>query len=76
MTKAVFISVGLAALIMVPAVTSAQDNSSNIAIQSAKAEAVMRQAKVIELRLKLTEAKAVAQRGDTVTAARLYQESC
>ncbi len=73
MTKAAIIFFGLAALIALPATKSvAQDNTTAIAVN----EAVMRQANTILLRQKLTEAQSVEQRGDTVGAAKLYQECC
>jgi tetratricopeptide (TPR) repeat protein len=71
MTKAAFISFGLAALVLFPATVPAQDNAATVASN----EAVLRQAETIVLRQKLTDAKAVAQRGDLVNAAKLYQES-
>ena len=71
MTKAAFISLGLAALVVFPATVPAQDNPANFAVN----EAVMRQANTIVLRQKLSDARAVAQRGDIVNAAKLYQES-
>src|ERR1035441_194097 len=72
MTKAAFIFLGLAALAMFSAPMSAQDNNP---AATAVNEAVMRQAETIVLRQKLSDAKAVAQRGDIVNAAKLYQES-
>src|ERR1019366_5644314 len=71
MTKAAFISLGLAALVVFPATMPAQDTSANLAVN----EAVMRQANTIVLSQKLSDAKAVAQRGDIVNAAKLYQEA-
>src|ERR1039458_5334898 len=71
MTKAAFISLGLAALVVFPATMPAQDTSANLAVN----EAVLRQANTIVLRQKLSDARAVAQRGDIVNAAKLYQES-
>ena len=71
MTKAAFISIGLAALVLFPATVPAQDNPAAAAVN----EAVLRQANTIVLRQKLSDAKAVAQRGDIVNAAKLYQES-
>src|ERR1039458_8609657 len=71
MTKAAFISLGLAALVVFPAAVPAQDTPANLAVN----EAVLRQANTIVLRQKLSDAKAVAQRGDIVNAAKLYQES-
>ena len=73
MTKAALIILGLAALALIPATVPAQDNA---AISAADTEAVMRQANVIVLRQKLSDAKAMSQRGDIVNAAKLYQESC
>jgi tetratricopeptide (TPR) repeat protein len=71
MTKAAFISLGLAALVLFPATVPAQDNPAAAAVN----EAVLRQANTIVLRQKLSDARAVAQRGDIVNAAKLYQES-
>jgi tetratricopeptide (TPR) repeat protein len=71
MTKAALIFLGLAALVVFPATVPAQDNPANLAVN----EAVLRQANTIVLRQKLSDAKAVAQRGDIVNAAKLYQES-
>ena len=71
MTKAALISLGLAALVLFPAPTPAQDNPVNLAVN----EAVLRQANTIVLRQKLSDAKAVMQRGDIVNAAKLYQEA-
>ncbi len=71
MTKAAFISIGLAALVVFPATVPAQDTPATLAVN----EAVLRQANTIVLRQKLSDAKAVAQRGDIVNAAKLYQES-
>ena len=45
------------------------------AADAAVNEAILRQANTIVLRQKLSDAKAVAQRGDIVNAAKLYQES-
>ena len=72
MTKTTILTLGLVALLSVPSVLSAQDNSTSVAVN----EAVMRQAKTIELRQKLADAKVVAQRGNLAGAAKLYQESC
>ncbi len=71
MTKAALISLGLAALVLFPAPTPAQDNPANLAVN----EAVLRQANTIVLRQKLSDAKAVMQRGDIVNAAKNYQEA-
>ena len=71
MTKAALISLGLAALVLLPATVPAQDNPAAVAVN----EAVLRQSRVIVLRQKLSDARTVAQRGDLVNAAKLYQES-
>ena len=71
MTKAAFFSLGLAALAVFPAPVPAQENPAAIAVN----EAVLRQANTIVLRQKLTDAQAVAKRGDIVNAAKLYQEA-
>ena len=73
MTKAALFSLGLAALLVLPSVVTAQDNSS---IAMADSEAVLRQAKTIDLRQKLAEAQEAAQHGNIVAAAKIYQESC
>ena len=73
MTKAALILLGLAALALVAGTAPAQDTT---AINAANTEAVLRQAKTIELRQKLSDAKGVAQRGDIPGAAKLYQEAC
>lgn len=72
MTKAALIFFGLAALLALPATVPAQDNSTAIAVN----EAVLRQANTIVLRQKLADARRVELAGDTVAAAKLYQESC
>ena len=72
MTKAAILIFGLAALIALPPAASAQDNSTAIAVN----EAVLRQANTIVLRQKLVAAQRANQSGDTVAAAKLYQESC
>ncbi len=72
MTKAALFTIGLAALLSFPVVVPAQDNSTAIAVD----EAVLRQAKTIVLRQKLSEARATAQRDEVAAAAKLYQESC
>ncbi len=74
MTKAALIFLGLAALVCFSTTAPAQDNAA--AIHAADTEAVMRQANAVVLRQKLSDAKADAQRGDTVVAAKLYQEAC
>jgi tetratricopeptide (TPR) repeat protein len=73
MTKAALILFGFAALMLASGTVRAQDTA---AISAADTEAVMRQAKTIDLRQKLSDAKAVAQRGDVASAATLYQEAC
>jgi tetratricopeptide (TPR) repeat protein len=72
MTKAALLFLGLAALITIPTAVIAQDNSTAIAVN----EAVLRQANTIVLRQKLTAARRADQAGETVAAAKLYQESC
>ena len=72
MTKAAILLIGLAALLALPAAAPAQDNSTAIAVN----EAVLRQANTIVLRQKLAEARRASLAGDTVTAAKLYQEAC
>ena len=72
MTKAAIFTLGLAALLVFPAVVPAQDNPAALAVN----EAVLRQANTIVLRQKLSDARATAQRGEIVNAAKLYQESC
>lgn len=74
MTKAASFLLGFAALVFLPGAVLAQDN--NAAISTADTEAVLRQANVILLRQKLTEARTVQQRGEIANAAKLYQESC
>src|SRR5690348_3807540 len=74
MTKAASFLLGFAALVFLPGAVLAQDN--NAAISTADTEAVLRQANVILLRQKLTEARTVQQRGEIADAAKLYQESC
>ena len=71
MIKSAHLSLGLAALLLFPAVVPAQDNPAALAV----GEAVKRQHDTIVLRQKLAEAKAVAQRNDTIGAAKLYQEA-
>ncbi len=72
MTKAAILLIGLAALLALPAAAPAQDNSTAIAVN----EAVLRQANTIVLRQKLVAARRASQAGETVAAAKLYQESC
>jgi len=71
MTKAALFSIGLAALLGLPAIVSAQDSAVNLAVN----QAVLNQANTIVLRNKLADARVVAQRGDIAGAAKLYQES-
>ena len=71
MIKPIRLCIGFAALLAVSATVSAQDNSAAIAVT----EAVKRQADTIVLRQKLGEARMTAQRGDTIGAAKLYQEA-
>jgi len=71
MIKSAHLYLGLAVLLALPATVPAQDNSASVAVN----EAVLRQAKAIELRAKLAEAAATAQRRDIIGAAKLYQES-
>jgi tetratricopeptide (TPR) repeat protein len=72
MTKAALFLFGLAALLVLPSVVIAQDNSATLAVN----EAVLRQANTIVLRQKLVDAQAAAQHGNIVVAAKIYQESC
>ena len=72
MTKAALLLLGLAVLFALPATATAQDNSTAIAVN----EAVLRQANTIVLRQKLAEAHRASLAGETVNAAKLYQEAC
>jgi tetratricopeptide (TPR) repeat protein len=72
MTKAAILFLGLAALLALPAIAPAQDSPTATAVN----EAVLRQANTIVLRQKLADARHAAQSGETVAAAKLYQESC
>ena len=72
MTKAALLFLGLAALMALPAIASAEDNSTAIAVN----EAVLRQANTIVLRQKLDDARRIAQAGEIATAAKKYQEAC
>jgi tetratricopeptide (TPR) repeat protein len=72
MTKAAILFLGLAAVIALPAVAPAQDSPAATAVN----EAVLRQANKIVLQQKLLDARHASQSGETVTAAKLYQESC
>jgi tetratricopeptide (TPR) repeat protein len=73
MIKATHLSLGLAALLVLPAAALAQDNDS--AIGMAVHQSVLNQANTIVLRQKLADAQAATQRGDIVGAAKLYQDS-
>jgi len=73
MTKAAYIFIGCAALVIFPGSVPAQDNG---AIATADTEAVVRQANTVVLRQKLLDARALLQRGDIVVAAKVYQEAC
>src|ERR1700679_992708 len=75
MIKATNLSLGLAALLVLPAIASAQDNSNpNSAIGMAVQQSVINQANTIVLRQKLAQAQATAQQGDILGAAKLYQD--
>ncbi|MGA2867821.1 MAG: hypothetical protein ABSF34_01485 [Verrucomicrobiota bacterium] len=75
MIKATNLSLGLAALLVLPAIAPAQDNSNpNSAIGMAVQQSVINQANTIVLRQKLAEAQATAQQGDILGAAKLYQD--
>jgi len=71
MIKPAHLYLGLAALLAFPAIMPAQDNSAALAVN----EAVLRQAKAIDLRDKLAQAAAAAQHNDIIGAAKLYQDS-
>ena len=71
MIKSAHLYLGLAVLLAFPAILPAQDNNASAAVN----EAVLRQAKTIELRQKLADAAATAQRNDVIGAAKLYQEA-
>ena len=71
MIKAALFTLGLAALLALPATVTAQDNAVTLAVN----QAVLNQANTIVLQGKLSDAKAMAQRGDGVGAAKQYQES-
>lgn len=73
MTKAALLIFGLAVLVAVPADVFAKENS---AAATAVNEAVLRQANTIVLRQKLAAARSAEKQGDTVGAAKLYQEAC
>jgi hypothetical protein len=71
MTKAAYLSIGLAAMLVTPATLSAQDN---VAVDTAVKQSVLNQANTIVLRNKLVDAKATQQRGDIALAAKIYQD--
>ena len=71
MIKAALFTLGLAALLALPATMTAQDNAVTLAVN----QAVLNQANTIVLQGKLSDAKAMAQRGDILGAAKQYQES-
>lgn len=71
MTKAAIISLGLAAMAFLPVSGRAQDN----AMTSAVNQSVLNQANTIVLHRRLAEAQADVQRGDTLAAAKAYQEA-
>ena len=68
MIKAALFTLGLAALLALPATMTAQDNAVTLAVN----QAVLNQANTIVLQGKLSDAKAMAQRGDGVGAAKQY----
>ncbi|HEV2693738.1 MAG TPA: hypothetical protein VG347_12675 [Verrucomicrobiae bacterium] len=71
MIKSAHLYLGLAVLLALPAIVPAQDNNASMAVN----EAVLRQAKAIELNNKLAEAAAAAQHNDIIGAAKLYQDA-
>jgi tetratricopeptide (TPR) repeat protein len=71
MIKATHLSLGLAAMLVLPAAAFAQDSAIGMAVQ----QSVLNQANTIVLRQKLADAQAATQRGDIVGAAKLYQDS-
>lgn len=72
MIKAINLSLGLAAFLVLPALAPAQTNDS--AITMAVNQSVLDQANTIVLRQKLADAQATAQRGDIIDAAKLYRD--
>ncbi len=70
MIKAIHLSLGLTALLLLPVVVTAQDNAVNMAVN----QSVENQANSMVLRQQLGEAQAAYQRGDILGAAKLYQE--
>jgi tetratricopeptide (TPR) repeat protein len=73
MIKATHLSLGLAALLVLPVAVFAQNNDS--AIGMAVQQSVINQANSIVLRQKLADAQAAAQQGEILAAAKLYQDS-
>jgi tetratricopeptide (TPR) repeat protein len=71
MMKSSHLYLGLAAMLLLPAAVTAQDNAAATAVT----EAVKRQHDTLVLRQKIADARAAAMRKDTATAAKLYQES-
>ncbi len=71
MTKVAILFLGLAAVIAFPAVAPAQDTATAMAVN----QAVLNQANKIVLQQKLLDARRAQQAGETVAAAKLYQES-
>ncbi len=71
MIKSAHLYLGLAVLLALPAIVPAQDNSASLAVN----EAVLRQAKAIELNSKLADAAAAAQHNDIIGADKLYQDA-
>jgi tetratricopeptide (TPR) repeat protein len=76
MIKAAHLSLGLAALLILPAAMRAQDSNAatNNAVSLAVNQAVLDQYNTRVLHEKLDAASATAQRGDTIGAVKLYQE--
>jgi hypothetical protein len=73
MTKAAYISIslGFATLLFLPVIARAQTSPVDIAAN----RSVLNQANTIVLRQKLADARATAQHGDILNAAKLYQEA-
>jgi tetratricopeptide (TPR) repeat protein len=70
MIKMTHLSLGLAALLILPALAPAQDSAVKMAVD----QSVLNQANSVVLREKLADAQATAQRGDILGAAKLYQD--
>ncbi|HWY32057.1 MAG TPA: tetratricopeptide repeat protein, partial [Candidatus Acidoferrum sp.] len=70
MIKMTHLSLGLAALLMLPALALAQDSAVKMAVD----QSVLNQANSVVLREKLVDAQTTAQRGDILGAAKLYQD--